>query len=269
MLIIEHDREESGSSQLANGIASIMCEVGTPRFEPSLANVGQALLQCHQITAFTFNKQHVPQEVGLFARERADKVRHAAKRYETVHWRHDPSNYFLDDASERRRSIAVLLSKADIDDTDFLDDCYIEPDVGHRLSLISDFDGRPVKLSFHRRERYGEFDHKTVEQVLEHSRTLMSLILKHVEITQRRNPNKTEQEIFEDALETNYPGLTRRERAVCGLIAIGLSSEAIALTLGISINTVLTFRRRAYSRLNISTQNELLRMLYRACTTWC
>lgn len=38
--------------------------------------------------------------------------------------------------------------------------------------------------------------------------------------------------------------------------------EAIALTLGIRRNTVLTYRKRAYARLGISSQNELVRLIY-------
>ena len=41
-----------------------------------------------------------------------------------------------------------------------------------------------------------------------------------------------------------------------------MSSEAIALTLGISVNTVLTYRKRAYTRLGICSQNELVRFIY-------
>jgi len=47
------------------------------------------------------------------------------------------------------------------------------------------------------------------------------------------------------------------------LIASGLSSHVIALELGISINTVLTYRKRAYARLDISSQNELMQLLLR------
>jgi DNA-binding CsgD family transcriptional regulator len=54
-------------------------------------------------------------------------------------------------------------------------------------------------------------------------------------------------------------GLTRREREVCRGILSGLSSEGIALALGISRNSVLTLRRRAYARLGISSQAELFR----------
>ncbi|MFN7001140.1 MAG: LuxR C-terminal-related transcriptional regulator [Elioraea tepidiphila] len=53
--------------------------------------------------------------------------------------------------------------------------------------------------------------------------------------------------------------LTRREREVCRGILSGLSSEGIALSLGVSRNTVLTLRRRAYARLGITSQAELFR----------
>lgn len=51
--------------------------------------------------------------------------------------------------------------------------------------------------------------------------------------------------------------LSQRERDVCIKILIGYTSEAIALELGVSHSTVLTYRRRAYERLGIGSQNEL------------
>ncbi|MFE3838782.1 helix-turn-helix transcriptional regulator [Pseudogemmobacter sonorensis] len=268
MQIIENDVPSGDQAGIADGIVSLISDVGTARFEDSLAAVSGSLLQCHQITAFSFSADKVPCRLGLFAQERDNEVKRAAKRYETIHWKQDPSNFFLRDREASAKSFAVLLSRQDIKDESFLDDCYVEPDVGHRLSLISEFNGHPVKLSFHRRECLGHFDQLAIKSALNHARSLISLVLKHVDITSRFQSHESEREIFEKVLETRYPELTNRERAVCGLIAIGMSSEAIALTLGISINTVLTFRRRAYSRLNISTQNELLRILYRACAQW-
>src|SRR5882757_2373408 len=68
---------------------------------------------------------------------------------------------------------------------------------------------------------------------------------------------------FMQRLRTIAPGLPARELEVMALIAHGLSSHGIALELQISVNTVLTYRKRAYSRLDISTQNELMRLLLR------
>jgi DNA-binding CsgD family transcriptional regulator len=48
---------------------------------------------------------------------------------------------------------------------------------------------------------------------------------------------------------------------VCAEIVRGLSSGAIASSLGLSINTILTHRRRAYAKLRISSQNELSHIL--------
>jgi len=51
--------------------------------------------------------------------------------------------------------------------------------------------------------------------------------------------------------------LTNREKSVCVGILTGHTTEAIALHLGISANSVLTFRRRTYQKLRVNSQNEL------------
>jgi DNA-binding CsgD family transcriptional regulator len=51
--------------------------------------------------------------------------------------------------------------------------------------------------------------------------------------------------------------LTPREREVCRRILLGFSSEAISQALGISLHSTLTYRKRAYERLGISSQHEL------------
>jgi DNA-binding CsgD family transcriptional regulator len=51
--------------------------------------------------------------------------------------------------------------------------------------------------------------------------------------------------------------LTPREQEVCRRILLGFSSEAISQALGISLHSTLTYRKRAYERLGISSQNEL------------
>jgi len=57
--------------------------------------------------------------------------------------------------------------------------------------------------------------------------------------------------------------LTSREREVCRGILSGFSSEAISQTLGISLHSTLTYRKRAYERLGISSQNELFAIVLR------
>lgn len=56
--------------------------------------------------------------------------------------------------------------------------------------------------------------------------------------------------------------LTPREQEVCRRILSGLSSEAISQELGISLHSTLTYRKRAYERLGISSQNELFSIVF-------
>ncbi|MDF0601701.1 helix-turn-helix transcriptional regulator [Psychromarinibacter sp. C21-152] len=268
MLVVNQDTLNNGSHKISHEVADLVNDVGTKRFDESLKNIVWSHLHCSQITAFTFEQAQAPTTVGLFADNREEQVRQAATRYEEMHWQNDPSNFFLTESNKNEGSFAVIVSKEDIENTDFVEDCFLEPHVLQRLSFISNLNGDPFKLSFHKNDGRGKFDENAVLSFFNHIQTIMALIVKHVEITKDTHPEKSENEIFEDILRHHYPELTARERTVCGLIAIGLSSEAIALTLDISINTVLTFRKRAYSRLNISTQNELLRMLYRAQARW-
>lgn len=57
--------------------------------------------------------------------------------------------------------------------------------------------------------------------------------------------------------------LTPREQDVCRRILLGFSSEAISQALGISLHSTLTYRKRAYERLGISSQNELFSIVLR------
>ncbi|MDA7965464.1 LuxR C-terminal-related transcriptional regulator [Ruegeria sp.] len=54
--------------------------------------------------------------------------------------------------------------------------------------------------------------------------------------------------------------LTERERQVAQLVLKGHSGEAIALLLGVSLATVKSHRQNLYSKLNISTQQELFNL---------
>lgn len=64
-----------------------------------------------------------------------------------------------------------------------------------------------------------------------------------------------------ERLRTVAPLLSPRELEVCIRIMLGVTSEGIGIDLGISRNTVLTYRKRAYARLNISSQNQLFRLV--------
>ncbi len=62
---------------------------------------------------------------------------------------------------------------------------------------------------------------------------------------------------LEERFVLRHPALSHRECQVCARAAIGMSVEATALDLGIAKTTVLTYRKRAYERLNVTSPYEL------------
>ena len=54
-----------------------------------------------------------------------------------------------------------------------------------------------------------------------------------------------------------FPNLTGREREVCARATVGMSVEATALDLGIAKTSVMTYRKRSYQRLGITSVHEL------------
>lgn len=59
--------------------------------------------------------------------------------------------------------------------------------------------------------------------------------------------------------------LTLREAEICAYIVMGYTVFAISLLLGISPNTVATHRKRAYSKLGLSSQTELFNVCLKYC----
>ena len=61
-----------------------------------------------------------------------------------------------------------------------------------------------------------------------------------------------------------FDRLTAREAEVCERILIGYTSTGISLDLDIKPSSVNTYRRRAYEKLGIATQNELFALCLEA-----
>lgn len=89
---------------------------------------------------------------------------------------------------------------------------------------------------------------------------LLTIISRHFELFEQKSdltPALASREDIEDCVG-NMSGLSRREREVCARILHGMSSCVIADDLGIGKESVMTYRKRAYCRLGITSQRELL-----------
>lgn len=250
--VLPHQREA-----VARYFSSLIAAVGTPGFESSLLHFTRQTIGCDHVTAFAHSPL-TPPRVLLAANCGAQPLaRLMAKKYLSSYWQMDPANCI--DLRQMRLSstVAVRLSSDEIAHDDYHFDCYASADLVDRFSIIRAQDDEVVRLNFYRRSAIGKFRPTDTRSFDSSAEMLLALILKHNEILNPGSPPPARETVPTGARLQ----LPRRESEVCMYIARGLSSRAIADKLGISVNTVLTYRKRIYTRLGISSQNELLRLM--------
>lgn len=84
----------------------------------------------------------------------------------------------------------------------------------------------------------------------------MGILLRHArQVTAAESPLPDR---LESRLAIAHPALTARERRVCALLLAGATADQAGESLGISSNSVLTYRRRACARLGLASPAQLL-----------
>ena len=262
MYIFESDSPIQKRDEFGKCLPDLVDCVGLESFEGRLAAATALAFDCAHLTAFNFYKDNAPRKMVMSAIDNQASVEEAGKRYSEVHWKIDPTNLFRDRNLEVGKYYWVLTSSNEVDDPDYLSDCYHETQIYYRASLLRRFPEYTMKLSFHRKRVAGEFLRGQLDNIQYYVDTICSLVRRHDNMRPVPKSTDAARDAYTNTLIGRFPTLTQRELQTCALICVGMTSEAIALTLGISINTVLTFRRRAYQKLNICSQNELLRVLH-------
>ena len=122
-------------------------------------------------------------------------------------------------------------------------------------------------VNFYRTTAQGRFARAQIERLMQLSPAIGAAVARHFQ-----------EEVVADALPECDPfgrlarlfatreplaRLTEREKEVCLRILAGFSSEAISADLGIGLHSTLTYRKRAYEKLAISSQNELFAIALR------
>lgn len=123
-------------------------------------------------------------------------------------------------------------------------------------------EGTCFYVNFYRIIAQGRFERAQLDRLRAIAPTIGASVARHF-----RNAAGTEQNLA-TLFATREPlaQLTAREQEVCRGILAGLSSEAISLELGIGLHSTLTYRKRAYDKLGISSQNELFSIVLRLLT---
>lgn len=233
--------------------------VGTPRFEREIFQAACTAINCRHLTAYAFSKDG-PRLLLAANAGSLPIARSIADKYLAHYWRLDPA-IGADELCNKNTNVGIRIAPdEDIDDVTYRHECYTAVHMMDRFTLMQRCGAEVYRVHFLTGGRYGRFAPADVDHIMNSADLLLSLIIKH-DAAGLCTHDKLTQQVFQARLRLIEPSMPDREAEVCTAIMLGMTSEAIALKLGISVNTVLTYRKRAYGRLNISCQNELLRLI--------
>jgi DNA-binding CsgD family transcriptional regulator len=122
-------------------------------------------------------------------------------------------------------------------------------------------------VNFYRTTAQGCFARAQIERLMQLSPAIGAAVARHFQDEafakglSQRDPFDRLASLF--ASSAPLTRLTEREKEVCLRILAGFGSEAISADLGIGLHSTLTYRKRAYEKLGISSQNELFAIALR------
>jgi DNA-binding CsgD family transcriptional regulator len=249
-------------------LARLVDCLGQERFGPALAGFLNALCGADHFAAFRMG----PDELREVAACCVNPERTARDRVESYVrqglWRDDPAMT----AAQR----CVDGPGPTIIHVDFSDHGYVDlrprvyPHVCDRILLCGRAAGGAFGLSVLRTDAHTPFGDDEIERLGRAAELLVTMLAKHADVCQGR-PNVaralTNLPHIEDCIVATSD-LPRREAEVCARILYGLSSVGIALDLSVSEETVKTYRKRAYQRLSIGSERELLTWYLERWSRW-
>ena len=236
-------------------ICRLISVLGHASFLDELAREYALLTGAEQVTTFILEQQRV--RCALAYRPREPRlVETLCRSYTRGQFEHDP---VLQHHLERGRQGADFMARSFIS-TDVYDDSYRDrffsgADLCGKMALISKRGERIVYANFYFRDVTPNTEPSLAPDTS--GMLLAELLHKHDALTGGQFGAGTARARAESYLKERFPDLSPREAQVCALIACGLSVVAIALELQVSEETVITFRKRAYGKLSITSRGEL------------
>ena len=245
-----------------DGLTQLCRCLGSPNFESCLLKLLNKVTPVDHCVVFTFGETGAG-HLFTHGRMQVQEARQLADDYVRNFHEKDPN--FLQVTSPADGCEDSLIPLSDDADAAYQNHFFDRHDLIDKASTVGKLEQGSVYCNFYRMGRsgtYSEKDWQLLESILPLITTLIST---HYRILQLSPAGKQEQyrnarSLVHNIISKNispFSQLTPREREVCERILLGYTSVGIGLDLNIAQSSVVTYRRRAYEKLDISSQNQL------------
>jgi DNA-binding CsgD family transcriptional regulator len=266
MTVMVQDRLAPAQAQ--GSLAHLVDAIGQDRFGPALASFLHGLCGADHFAAFRLGQDEL-REVAACCVEPARTARDRVESYvKQGLWKYDPAMTEAQRCVQRATPTLIHVDFSDQGYTDLRPRVY--PHVRDRVLLCGRAAGGAFGLSVLRSDPHSPFGDDNLRRLGDAADLLVAVLGKHAELCQAR-PNVAHALTALPDIEcciVDMGALPRREAEVCARILYGMSSVGIALDLSVSEETVKTYRKRAYQRLNIGSERELLTWYLARWSRW-
>ena len=274
----------AGSGDWLAKLNRAISTLGRAEFEDSLFDLVNAVVGVDHCAVFITNPDGTT--AHLFTKSKLDEAvcRSLAKAYTERFHRRDPKlgarGMRLDNPGGEQGNLQAgdatltLLPQTPVTayDAGYTARFFTDTGLIDKVSSLLQTRQYTIYCSFYRLTDSGRFDAAEFDDLSQILPILTNLIFKHSRLAGLKEKENQPDPIITqvplgrswDASATMlnaqnevFAQLTDREQQVCLRILQGYSSEAISLDLKVAISTIHTYRKRAYAKLGISSQNEL------------
>ena len=261
------DERDLGSAEWLACLGQLTRALGRKSFEEELVALLNRVLPVDHCVVFT----HSDDGVGhLFTHGKmpAERARVLADDYVRQYHAHDPMYRELAGGRDEGSDEARPLDLSRDYDPAYRNHFFDRNDLIDKTSSIGRVEEGAVLCNFYRMGQSGPYstdDHKRLERILPlvtafiaaHYRLMRSYVSGDAAPPELRSRTRSLVHTIVGKRVAPFDRLTSREREVCERIVLGYTSIGIGLDLDIALSSVLTYRKRAYAKLGIGTQNEL------------
>jgi DNA-binding CsgD family transcriptional regulator len=241
-------------------LENVILSIGKDEFEDALFDAFHREMRARQVVLYHF-RDDVTVETLAAKDDRRDGCVHSLV-HDYVHRYHvdDPFRSRCTPAKSRTVELQGFAVKQ-IADTEYSQRLFVESGIAGKLCVILRRPHDAICLSLYRDRRWGSFSGEDFNRIDAIKAPLAAAFERHLDL----KPTRTLPSLarMADILQgsESVALLSSREAAVCARIVTGYSNEAIALDLGLSFHSVRTYRRRAYAKLKVTSQNELFALI--------
>ena len=261
-------RVESGSRSLGkvnDAVAIVAHAIGSDQMESALAGAANGLTRVDRLYAF---EQRGPEREPILYRCWAKKgaIEEIVDQYRERYYKTDPINGVLSKLHTCDPAATLRLRSRDVPDADYRKSCFEQPAIGERVSIMRRVNTKWLVLNCARSRVAGAFTPDDIAILKLFGAFVLPLVARHEQLFEIMGLSRNSTlsiEVLEDRFGQLLSALTARERQVCARTLMGMTAEAIALDLSIGRASVLTYRQRAYRRLNICSAYQLSTLVLR------